>query len=99
MTKQPSDEPQGQTELTHQAEDPRGCQNYLPYDCLKTIDPKGGSQEEDSWVEEDFLEEEDMDSPEEEDIPEEGEYHLEDHLEEDGDHHRSPYNNHNKESW
>src|SRR6266702_6303049 len=98
MTKCPSDEPQGQIEPIHQAEDPRHYQNCLPYDCLKTIDPKGGSQEEDSRAEEDFPEEEDMDSPEEEDTPEEEEYHPEGHQEEDGDHHRSLYNNHNKES-
>jgi len=44
------------------------------------------SQEEDSLEEEDFPEEED--SPEEEDTQEEEEYHLEDHQEAVGDHHR-----------
>ncbi len=74
--------------------------NYCLSDFHKTIDPRGDSQEEDS-LEEDSPEEEDSleeeeDSPEEEDTPEEVEYHLEDHWEAVGDHHRSPSRKYNK---
>jgi|SRR6266702_8234683 len=98
MMKQLSAEPQDQTEPIHQVEDPRCYQNYLPYDYPKTIDPKGGSQEEDFRAEEDSLVEEE-DSLEEGDTPEEEEYHPGDHQEEDGDHHRFQCSNRNKENW
>jgi len=68
-------------------EDQNAYQNCHPFDSHKTTNLGEDSQkEEDSLAEEDFLEEED--SPEEEDTREEEEYHLEDHQEVVGDHHR-----------
>jgi len=65
-------------------EDQKDYQNCHPSDSHKTINLGEGSPEE-----EDSLEEED--SPEVEDIQEEEEYHLRDHQEAVGDHHRCLY--------
>src|SRR6266702_5899061 len=71
----------------------RDATRTTPYP--RTIDPRGGSQEEDSWAGEDSQGEEDTDSLEEGDTPEGEEYHPGDHQEEDGDRHQFPYNNSN----
>jgi len=104
MTKQHCGEPKNQTDPIPQVADPKYFQNYHPFTSHKTI-----GTEEDSPEVEDFLEEGDFpgeeDFPEEEDSQEEVgtleavEYHLEDHQEEDGGRHPSPYHKHNKESW
>jgi len=76
--------------------DPKHFQNYHLFASHKTIG-------EDPWEVEDSLEVEDSpeveDSQEEADIQAEEEYHLEDHLEEAGDHHRFLCPKPTKENW
>jgi len=71
--------------------DPKGSQSYHPFAFHKMTGP-----EEDLPEVEDFPEVED--SLEEADTQVAVEYHLEDHQEEVGDHHRLPYHKHNKEN-
>jgi len=77
-------------------------QNYHPFVSRKTME-EDPLEEEDSPKVEDSLEEEDSleveDSPEEADTQVVVEYHLEDHLEESGDHHRFLCPKPNKENW
>jgi len=67
------------------------CQNYHPFDSRKMINLEEDFQEEDSPEEEDSLEEGDT--------WEEEEYHLGDHQEAVGDHHRYLCHRPIKENW
>ncbi len=72
--------------------DQNNCRNYRLFDSRKTTELTGDPLEEEVSPEEVSPEEEvsleEEVSPEEEDIQEEEEYHLEDHQEAVGDHHR-----------
>src|SRR6266702_3267080 len=90
-----------QTGMTLRVKDQKDSQNYRLYDSRKMTNLEQDAQQEDS--QEDSQEAEDSqeveDSPEEEDTRVEGEYHLEDHQEEGGDHHRSTCHKPTKENW
>jgi len=79
MKKRPYKELLDPIGLIHQAGDQNDYQSCHPFDFRKTTERTGDLPEEEASPEV---------SPEEEVIPEEEEYHLEDHQEAVGDHHR-----------
>jgi len=87
MKRCPYKEPLDPISLIRQVGDQNDYLNYHPSDFRKTIESTQDLQEEEASPEEEVFPEGEA-SPEEEDTQEEEEYHLEDHQEAVGDHHR-----------